>query len=180
MASSKNGETGETAAEILKQKDPQEVERKFLVKSLPKNLDSYPHDEISQGYLAIDKDGSEVRVRDRAGAYTQTVKSKGTLSRGEREIGITKEQFDTLWPATVGKRVNKIRFSIPGPSDSTIELDIYLDELMGLTSVEVEFADEEQAGNFEVPEWFGAEVTELKSMKNQSLAENGFPTEILS
>ena len=46
-----------------KQSQPQEIERKFLVKSLPENLEQYPHKDIVQGYLAITEDGMEVRLR---------------------------------------------------------------------------------------------------------------------
>lgn len=172
--------TGEQSGEVLKEGIPKEIERKFLVRHLPENLENYNHDEIRQGYLVLGKDGSEARIRERGDEYTMTVKSKGDLSRGEWETPITKEQFDTLWPATAGKRVEKIRFSIPGPDGMTIELDIYTGELAGLISAEVEFTDEEKAGAFTTPDWFGEDVTDIKAMKNQSLAENGFPVEILN
>ncbi len=155
-------------------KQPVEVERKFLVRNLPPNLDSYEHQTIRQGYLAIGVDGSEARIRDRAGDFTMTVKSKGTLSRGEWETEIDKDQFETLWPATNGKRVEKTRFTIP-LGDVEIELDIYEDDLMGLVSAEVEFTDEDSASAFEVPEWFAVDVTHDKGFKNQNLAMYGLP-----
>jgi CYTH domain-containing protein len=159
---------------------PTEIERKFLVTTLPENLNGYDHEQIRQGYLVIGKDGSEARVRDRESAYTMTVKSKGDLSRGEWETAITPEQFETLWPATLGKRVEKVRFTIPSDNGLVIELDIYEGELAGLVSAEVEFNSVENATTFDVPEWLGIEVTEVKAMKNQQLAENGFPEEIFS
>ncbi len=155
-------------------KKPVEVERKFLVRNLPSNLNSYEHQAIRQGYLVIGEDGSEARVRDRAGDYTLTVKSKGTLSRGEWETKIDEDQFETLWPATNGKRVEKTRFTIPY-GDVVIELDIYKGNLMRLVSAEVEFPDEESANSFEVPEWFAVDVTEEKGFKNQNLALYGLP-----
>ena len=107
-----------------------------------------------------------------------TVKSKGDLSRGEWETTITPEQFETLWPATMGKRVEKVRFTIPTTEGLTIELDIYDGYLAGLVSAEIEFSSIEGASEFSVPEWLGAEVTEVKAMKNQQLAESGFPIEL--
>jgi adenylate cyclase len=155
-------------------KGPIEVERKFLVRSLPPDLNLYEHQTIRQGYLVIGDDGSEARVRDRAGDFTMTVKSKGTLSRGEWETKIDEDQFETLWPATNGKRVEKTRFTIPY-GDVEIELDIYDGDLMGLVSAEVEFPDEASANSFEVPEWFALDVTEKKGFKNQNLALHGLP-----
>jgi len=164
--------TPETRPESVK--PPVEVERKFLVSNLPPNLMSYEHQQIRQGYLVIGEDGSEARIRDRAGDFTMTVKSKGTLSRGEWEIAIDEEQFNTLWPATNGKRVEKTRFTIP-QGEVDIELDIYEGELMGLVTAEVEFRDEFSAAAFEVPDWLAMDVTEDKAFKNQNLALNGLP-----
>ena len=40
-----------------------EIERKFLVTQLPDHLAELPHVEITQGYLAFDERGLEVRLR---------------------------------------------------------------------------------------------------------------------
>lgn len=155
-------------------KTPKEIERKFLVAQLPKNFHHNPNSFIRQGYLEINEDGSEERIRDRDGVYTRTKKHGKGLVRGEEEHEITAEEFDALWPQTEGKRVEKNRFTIPhGPV--TIELDIYDGELWGLGVAEVEFPDESSAAAYEVPEWFGAEVTEDKRYKNQQLALYGMP-----
>jgi adenylate cyclase len=153
-------------------KPPLEIERKYLVAELPYNLEGYPAEQIRQGYIVIGTDGSEVRLRDRQGSFTLTVKSKGDLSRGEWEVPATAEQFDTLWPTTEGKRVEKTRFSIPY-NDATIELDVFEGDLQGLVTAEVEFPSELAAELFEAPDWFGDEVTTNSAYKNQSLALNG-------
>lgn len=156
------------------EKPPIEIERKFLVTALPENLAWFRHEQIRQGYLVIGADGSEARLRDRAGAYTMTVKSKGDLARDEWECSISKQQFDTWWPATNGKRIEKTRYSIPY-SSALIELDVYEGDLTGLVSAEVEFLDKAEASHFIAPDWFGLEVTADKAFKNQSLAVNGLP-----
>lgn len=140
---------------------------------MPQDLTAFRHEQIRQGYLVIGADGSEARVRDRAGVCTLTVKSKGDLSRGEYETEISEDQFATLWPATDGKRVEKTRYTIPTETptgDLAIELDIYSGKLEGLVVAEVEFDSEFAAGLFETPDWFGQEVTTDKAYKNQSLA----------
>jgi len=50
---------------LEKRPRPQEIERRFLIRSLPENLDHYPHEDIVQGYLAIAEDGTEVRLRQK-------------------------------------------------------------------------------------------------------------------
>lgn len=156
------------------QPQPQEIERKFLVKSLPENLEQYSHEDIIQGYLAIAEDGTEVRLRQKGKKYFQTVKSGTGKTRFESEIEITEEQFDSLWEATKGKRVEKTRYEIPHES-GIIELDVYRDDLDGLLSAEMEFSNEEDSNGFIAPEWFSEEVTDDIRYKNQNLALHGVP-----
>ena len=42
-----------------------EIERKFLVNKLPETLDEFSSREILQGYLAVTRDGTELRIRRR-------------------------------------------------------------------------------------------------------------------
>ena len=153
---------------------PLEIERKFLLPSAPRFLKEFDGERIRQGYLVIGADGSEARLRDREGDYSMTVKSKGDLVRGESEIDLDTNQFNTLWPATVGKRLEKVRFSIPY-FDSLVELDLYSGDLKGLIVAEVEFPDVAASEAFALPDWFGREVTADKAFKNQQLATQGRP-----
>jgi len=157
-----------------KQTQPQEIERKFLIKSLPENLEQYPHEDIVQGYLAINENGNEVRLRQKGNKYFQTVKSEGEKIRFESEIEITEEQFNSLWEATKGKRIEKTRYEIPC-ENGIIELDIYRGDLDGLLSAEIEFSNEEDSNKFIIPEWLSTEVTNDKEYKNQNLALHGIP-----
>ncbi len=151
-----------------------EIERKFLVKSLPENIDQYPHKDIRQGYLAISEDGTEVRLRQKGKKYFQTVKSGTGKTRSEAEIEITEDQFNNLWDATNGKRVEKTRYEI-SHEKGLIELDIYHGDLEGLLSAEIEFSNEDDSNKFIAPEWMSVEVTENKEYKNQNLALHGIP-----
>lgn len=151
-----------------------EIERKFLVEQTPGDLWEFSWQAIRQGYLVIGSDSSEARLRDRENIHTITVKTKGDLVRGEWETPINNEQFDTLWPATEGKRIEKTRFSIPY-LQNIVELDVYSGQLEGLITAEVEFMSEQQASSFIAPGWFGLEVTDDKRYKNQNLAIFGAP-----
>jgi CYTH domain-containing protein len=152
-----------------------EVERKWLVEQPPGEALAVPGEQIDQGYLAITQDGTEVRLRRRGERRFLTVKSPGGLVRGEREVEITPEQFEALWPATDGMRVEKVRRVLDGGGGVAIELDVYAGALSGLTVAEVEFTDAEAASRFVPPSWFGREVTGDPAYKNQRLAVAGLP-----
>ena len=162
-------------AGIARYRWPIEIERKFLVPERPADLDRHPSTAIEQGYLAIADDGTEVRVRRRAGRAVLTVKSGGGRTRVEEELEIEPERFERLWPLTEGRRIEKTRYEIPAEDGSTIELDVYDGALAGLVVAEVEFDSEDAADAFSGPGWLGREVTDDKRYKNQRLACEGRP-----
>lgn len=149
-----------------------EIERKFLVirERMPLPVTGM---EIMQGYVAIEPEGAEVRLREKGDKILLTVKSSGSMTRAEAETEITREQFDTLWPFTLGRRIEKMRYDIPLGGGLTCELDIFSGGLRGLVMAEVEFTDEDSAKAFQPPEWFGEEVTDDKRYKNKNLAVRG-------
>ncbi len=143
-----------------------EIERKFLVRVLPFNPEKHPHVEIEQGYLALEPEGHEVRLRRKAEQYFLTVKSQGGLVRSEYEVELTKEQFETLWPGTEARRLQKDRYLF-----DAFEIDIYKGRLQGLMVAEIEFEEEEQAQSFQQPNWLGRELTHINFLKNRNLLQ---------
>src|SRR4051794_41058207 len=152
-----------------------EIERKFVVVEPPADLDRWPSTAVEQGYVAIAGDGTEVRVRRRAGQATLTVKSGAGRTRVEEEIEIEPERFERLWPLTEGRRIEKARYEIAAGDGLVLELDVYEGELRGLVVAEVEFDSEEAAEAFTPPDWLGPDVTEDGRYKNQRLARDGAP-----
>ena len=152
-----------------------EIERKFLVTDLPADLDRYDASDVRQGYLAVEDDGTEVRLRDRDGTTTLTVKKGRGHVRSEEEIVIGSDEFDRLWPLTDGRRVEKRRHLIPAGGDVTIELDVYAGDLEGLATAEVEFDSEAASREWKPPDWFGRELTGDARFSNQRLAVDGIP-----
>ena len=153
---------------------PLEIERKFLVKELPINIESLLHSDITQGYLTIKGKGSTMRIRKNGEKYYQTIKGAGNKVRTEVEIEITQKQFEKLWPLTKEKRIQKTRYEIPF-GNFTIELDIYRGSLARFLSAEVEFDTEKESNDFVAPDWFGKEITENKEYGNHHLAIHGIP-----
>jgi adenylate cyclase len=152
-----------------------ELERKFVVDATPLDFASWPAQDITQGYLALGADGSEVRVRRRAGRATLSVKRGRGLVRDEVEITIEAEDFARLWPLTEGARVEKVRSEYELEPGVVAEVDVYSGTLAGLVVAEVEFSDEAAARRFGPPAWFGREVTDDDAYKNRRLAVDGRP-----
>ena len=150
-----------------------EIERKFLLKSIPNAVLESPGTRIRQGYLAHD-DFREVRVRHQGRKYFLTMKEGSGLMRGEVEIPITAEQFKALWPRTEGRRVEKIR-TVVKQGGYRLEIDRYEGELAPLLVGEVEFSSVKESADFEKPKYFGPEVTDDGAYRNVSLAMHGLP-----
>ncbi len=148
---------------------PVEIERKFYLAGPPPFLAKLKPVPIRQGYLAIEKDGNEVRIRDREGMYWLTVKSPGAVERTEVEFALSPVDFDRLWPLTLGRRVTKERF-LHSEQGYQVEIDRYREALEGLYTAEVEFSSREAARDFVIPGWMGIEITENPHFKNKSLA----------
>lgn len=153
-----------------------EIERRFLLEEskIPEDAFKSPSSEIRQGYLILSEKSEELRVRQKGSAFFLTVKKGAGLQRSELEVEITAEQFEVLWAETSSARIEKTRYKIPY-QNLTLELDRYHGALEGLFSIESEFESVEQARAFDVPEWFGAEVTEREDLRNAALALQGLP-----
>lgn len=156
-----------------------EIERKFIVSELPEGLlEPRTFKEIRQGYLSLDKE-KEIRVRDKAGKYTMTIKQGTGLKRLETQISLNQEQFDTLWPLTLGYRVEKRRYDIKFLSH-VLSLDIYYGPLEPLMTAEVEFKSEDASQEFLPPDFVSDEVTTEQDFKNANLARYGLPNKFVA
>ncbi len=131
-------------------------------------------EEIEQGYLAIEGDEFEVRLRRLGQRTLLTVKRGQGLRRTEAEIEIGAEGFDQLWPLTEGRRIRKGRHYVPTEAGE-VEVDVYRGGLGGLIIAELEFDSEQLSESFEPPQWMGAEVTGEPGYANKSLATRGDP-----
>ncbi len=145
-----------------------EIERKFLIKELPVNLDSYPHTTLEQGYLCTNP---VVRIRKDGAKYELTYKSAGLMIREEYNLPLTEEAYQHLLTKIDGNLISKERYRIPLDSSHTIELDIFRGALAPLVLAEVEFSSEEDALAFLPPEWFSEEVTSNPAYQNSNLSK---------
>lgn len=148
-----------------------EIERKFLIDTLPENLSQYPFHELEQAYLCTDP---VIRIRRSDDSFSLTYKSKGLLSREEVNLPLNKESYSHLLSKADGTVIRKRRYLLPLPegyaSDLVIELDVFAPPFRGLYLAEVEFSSEEQAHAFVPPAWFGQDVTYSKKYHNSRLS----------
>jgi len=96
----------------MNQKNTREIERKFLIERLPANLRRAKSYRILQGYLVTEPDDRHVRLRKKEKQTSLTFKLVRGSVRDEREIELTPKQFAALWPATKGRRLQKVRYEI--------------------------------------------------------------------
>ena len=145
-----------------------EIEKKYLVKKIPGDLNDYRYHEIEQAYLCT---APVVRVRKEDGSYYLTYKGKGVVKHAEYNLDLNKESYEHLRSKADGNIITKKRYLIPlEGTDLTAELDIFEGSLAPLVIVEVEFPDDESSDSFVKPEWFGEEVTHDPAYRNASLA----------
>lgn len=159
-----------------------EIERKFTVKKIPENLESYSYYEIIQGYLNTDP---VVRVRKEGKDYYLTYKGKGMLTREEYNLPLNEESFNHLIAKADGNVISKRRYLIPlknpkfkdgvqkPPTDYTltIELDVFNPPFAPLVLAEVEFGSKEAAESFVPPDWFLEDVTYEAEYHNSNLSK---------
>ncbi len=146
-----------------------EIERKFLVKTLPDGYERCPFHQIEQAYLCTDP---VVRVRKEDDSYYLTYKSKGLLAREEYNLPLTETSYAHLLSKADGNVLTKTRYLLPCPGREhlTIELDVFQGKFDGLILAEVEFETEDEARAFTPPEWFGEDVTFSGKYQNSRLS----------
>lgn len=143
-----------------------EIERKFLIKQLPENLEEYPKRHLEQGYLCT---APVVRIRKDNDSYELTYKSGGMMVRQEYNLPLDLSSYEHLKTKIDGRLIAKTRYMIPY-SIYTIELDVFENDLAPLLLAEVEFPSEEEANTFIPPAWFGEDVTFSKLYHNSVLS----------
>ena len=148
-----------------------EIERKFLVKTLP-SLEHIPTKKMLQAYISI---MPVIRIRQTNDACFLTIKSHGSIVREEHEIRITEDEFQSLLRKTEGSPIEKTRYFISLENGLTAELDVFSGHLSPLVTVEVEFPSVEDANAFIPPNWFGEDISLDHRYKNNNLAINGLP-----
>jgi CYTH domain-containing protein len=138
-----------------------ELERTFLVKYLPEDLNTFSSKEIIDVYLLMDIENSKMRLRKCGDEYEITKKEMVDKSDAseqiESTIKLSKEEFEQLVELS-DKKVHKIRYYYKF-GGAKAEIDIFLDELKGLVLIDFEFDDKKSKDLFTIPDFCLADVT---------------------
>ena len=83
-----------------------EIERKFTLKSLPDNLESYPSHHIEQVYLNYNP---VVRARKQDDEYYLTYKGSGMMARDESNLPLNEVSYyqETLSESSTASRIQR-------------------------------------------------------------------------
>jgi CHAD domain-containing protein/CYTH domain-containing protein len=148
-----------------------EIERKYLLRKLPKEARGAPVAEIEQGYLPGTVLIERIRrVKSSDGVrYVRTVKTGAGLVRTELEETCDLATFKAMWPLTKGKRIRKRRYRL-ADAGHVWELDEFLDRRLVLAEVELTSARDEVV----LPDWLSRcavrEVTADPEYLNHTLS----------
>ena len=162
-----------------------EIERKFTLKHLPENLESYPSHHIEQAYLCTNP---VVRIRKQDNEYILTYKSGGMMAREEYNLPLTEASYYHLREKADGNIISKRRYKIPLPNPQfkegapippadyklTIELDVFDPPFAPLVMAEVEFGTKQAAESFLAPDWFDRDVTYNREYHNSYMSAMKF------
>ena len=113
-------------ASLIHKEITMEIERKYLIDTLPDHLEQYACKQIEQGYLNTDP---VVRIRKSNDKYTLTYKGAGLMCREEYNLPLNAEAFAHLKEKIDGILIEKKRYLIPLTEKLTIELDVFEGEL---------------------------------------------------
>ena len=140
-----------------------ELERTFLAKYLPKDLDKFPSKQMQDNYLPKQARHPILRIRKNGERFTMTKKypkSQGDTSiMIEETINLAQEEYNALQQIN-SKIHKKIRYQYQTNISKICEIDIYQDTLKGLVVIDFEFNNIEEKNNFIPPDFCLVEVTQ--------------------
>lgn len=143
------------ATSLARSEAPREIERKYLLRSLPTRTEGAPSMRIEQGYLPGKTLIERVRrIRDERGErFLRTVKLGAGVSRIEVEEECSRVLFHKLWALTKGRRVVKTRYAIR-EGERTWEIDAFTDRTLFLAEIELPSESTEVV----IPDWLAPHV----------------------
>jgi CYTH domain-containing protein len=140
--------------------DELELERTFLAKELPKEIEGADFVEIVDTYIPDGPGHAELRLRKKGDKYAITKKTPMTDDGSEmmeHTIVLNKAEYEALYGCSKKRVVKKRYFAKIEGHDA--EVDVFLEDLAGLVLVDFEFSDVEEKNKFKMPKSLLADVT---------------------
>lgn len=150
-----------------------EIERKFLLTTLPPNIQdlSVKDYHCHHGWIPGEVIQERITwVSRNGGECWRTIKTGRGLERIEAQEKISADLHAKLYALTEGKRVQKIRYCVPAADDLMWEIDDFTDRSLVLAEIEIPQA----SYVLTIPAWLQPyiikEVTEDPTYLNIKLA----------
>lgn len=154
-----------------------EFEKTYLLKEIPKNIEDYENEKITDIYIPASIKHPILRIRKRGENYEMIKKSpikKTDSSEQEEQIIILSEEEFNEFKKISGKKLSKKRYYLP-INNKIAEVDLFLGKLKGLGLVDFEFDNSEEKQNFEAPSFCLADITQKEFIAGGMLAGKGYP-----
>ncbi|MEW5955482.1 MAG: hypothetical protein AB1626_03020 [Candidatus Micrarchaeota archaeon] len=139
-----------------------ELEKTFLAKALPPELDKTRFDDLLDVYIPATAHHPVLRIRKKGGKLEitkkQPAKDGDASEQYEHTIPLTPAEFEAL-SKIEGKRLHKHRYYCNW-NGTMAEVDVFQDDLAGLVLVDFEFSSPEEKAAFETPEFCLTDVTQ--------------------
>ncbi len=140
----------------------EELERTFLAKYLPKNLENMKVFELEDNYIPADSLHPILRVRRKGDKTVLTKKYRKVESDSsvmiEETIFLSPEEYGFINQLN-GKKFLKKRYLYEYIEGKICEIDIYQGSLKGLVVIDFEFLNMKEKENFIIPDFCLVEVT---------------------
>ena len=151
----------------------QEIERKYLIKSMDWKTQAVRSVRMTQGYFPAS--GVTVRVRIAGDSAFLTIKGKSDefFVRSEFEYPIPVTDAEKMLSEFCGSRiVDKIRYYVPAEGGLVWEIDEYLGLSKGLFTAEIELPSADTV--YSQPEWLGEDVSDIPEYSNGALSKRPY------
>lgn len=148
-----------------------ELERTFLIRSLPVNWRANPQVNIGDRYFPIRATHPNIRLRRQGKEFSLTKKHPlvdNVSWQEEQTILLTASDFQ-VFKKIPARIINKTRYYYRWHG-KTIEFDVFRGALAGLVLADVEFSTRKQLRNFRPPNFLLAEITQEKVIVGGKLA----------
>jgi len=152
-----------------------ELEKTYLAKYLPENLEKFPSKEIIDIYIPANVEHPKVRIRKNGDKYEMTKKQpvgdNYSIQR-EQTIDLTEQEWNWL-SKLKGKEIVKRRYEYQHQGRKA-EIDVFEKKLTGLVVVDFEFEKEEELKTFKMPDFCLADLSQAKWMAGGMLAGKSY------
>lgn len=163
-----------------------EIEKKYLIKEIPENLENLPKEEITQFYTRDENDKSQrfrkttsYKNNRKTTKYYKTHKKWKWLVREETETTITEQEYIINFNYISSEKhpniINKTRYHIPYKINKhifDIELNKFHWESEWFNMAEIEFSSIQESQTFTPPTRFDLEVTDYKEANNSYISRH--------